>query len=456
MRVAIASGYGCSLSWAARLQDEGCDVRLWIDSSDDDDIVHVGDGIVPKENNYDKLVAWCHEDAAHTLLLFDASGMGERADLARKSGLYVVGGGTFCDKLENDREFGQDIALAVGAAIPEYESFDSLSECQRWAKSLGDTGTVFKSDSYIDSDSTYIACSGDDLREYLQYLRGETKDAGHFVVQKLIDGKGADLSTARWWNGRAWIGPYELDIEKKRFMDGNLGKSTGCSLNAVWFDADPRTAKELNWEALTEHFLQNEAPPGIYDINCRIAEDETAYFLEHTPRLGYDSEMTSQRLIGSLCDFLWCVATGQGSTQISSELAYSVRLSIPPYPYEHAHWTDDYSCEGVPVNGVDGLWDGQFIAYQVREKQSGEGYEMASSEGIVGLALAVGDDIHALNDECVAYGKELHSKIPGLQLRTDGGMQVAEDAKNLQALGYAPHPGLVKEAHDAGTLARTS
>ena len=80
-------------------------------------------------------------------------------------------------------------------------------------------------------------------------------------MQKLIDGKGADLSTARWWNGRAWIGPYELDIEKKRFMDGNLGKSTGCALNAIWFDADPRTAKELNWEALTEHFLQNEAPP---------------------------------------------------------------------------------------------------------------------------------------------------------------------------------------------------
>ena len=156
--------------------------------------------------------------------------------------------------------------------------------------------------------------------------------------------------------------------------------------------------------------------------------------------------MTGQRLIGSLSDFLWCVATGQGSTQISSELAYSVRLSIPPYPYEHAHWTDEYSCEGVPVNGVDGLWDGSFIAYQVREKQHGEGYEMGSSEGIVGLALAVGDDIHALNDECVEYGKMLHTKIPGLQLRTDGAEQVAEDAKNLQALGYAPHPGLVKEA----------
>ena len=449
MKIAIASEFGCSLSWAARLQDEGCDVLYYINGGHGRergaDIIHVGEGIVNKEQDYDRFIAWAQEGQYSldpTIVLFDASGMGARADEARKLGLHVIGGGSFMDKLEHHRDFGFRIAEEAGCLLPEYEQFNSLSAVEAWASTIGDTACYFKTDKFIGSDiGTYGAKDGDGLARHMAALKKSVPDRLKCIVQKKIEG--VALSTGRWWNGSRWTGPFEFTIEKKKFMDGEVGPSTGASMNAVWYWEDPAIAEQLGWENLASSFRQNQAPPGLYDINAVISKDDgKPYFLEWTPRLGYDSEPTSMRLCDSLSDMLWNIATDQGSSTLSTDLAYAFRISISPYPWEHSDWADKKTCVGQPIHGVDGLWDGNFIAYQLRVLD--DTLQVAAPEGIVGLSLAVGDDLPKLHDECVEFARTLE---PGsLQYRTDGDKAIGADAKALKDAGFdSLHAGLLKE-----------
>jgi phosphoribosylamine--glycine ligase len=145
MRFFVVSGFGCGLSFWHRLQCEGHDVRVWIK----DDNKTVGDGIVPKVGTYDEGVKWAKE--APSIVLFESSGCGDRADQARKAGLAVVGGGSYMDRLENDREFGFKVAEQAGCLIPPYKEFPNVAATIAWARSNKVKPSFWKTDKYLDA-----------------------------------------------------------------------------------------------------------------------------------------------------------------------------------------------------------------------------------------------------------------------------------------------------------------
>lgn len=440
MRIAIASVFGCELSWAARLQDEGSDVLYWIEPRSHKTI---GDGLIEKAGSWDQLLFWAKDGLRQkvpTLLLFGSSGLGEKADLARKWGVPVIGGGTFCDKLEKDRSFGQVIAESAGCKIPACQEFKNVDECMKAAENLGDQATYFKTDSYIHGDATHGASSGETMVEYLTDLTRQYPVRGTCILQEKIEG--VPLSTARWWNGMNFTGPYQGTYEQKAFMNDNIGPSTGCSLNATWFyeEESPLIAQKLGWDNLTFAFRKNAAPPGIYDINAVVDENGEVWYLEWTPRLGYDSEPTSMRLMENLSEHLWNVANGREMPAVFDDLAYSVRLSVPPYPSEDVEKNEKASPDGKAIHGADGLWDGNFIAYEVRDDPEGE-ICVAGPEGIVGLSLAVGEKLSELHSEVMGFAGDL--RVAGLQWRTDGKHEIEEAAESLKEAGLEVHSGLI-------------
>jgi phosphoribosylamine--glycine ligase len=358
-------------------------------------------------------------------------------------GIPVVGGGKFCDKLEKDRQFGTMVAEKAGCQIPPYEEFESLSECKKWAERLGDVEVYFKSDKFIDSDATQACRNGEDLIHYLDHLRTKTGDRTRCIVQQKIDG--IAFSTAQWWNGKVFIGPYEHTIEHKKFMNDDVGPATGCSFNAIWFTPESTVAEGLGWKNLEPIFRENNAPPGLYDINAVVDKQGEAWFLEWTPRFGYDSEPTSFRLVSSLSDLFMAAALGSGQTSISADIGYSVRLSVSPYPWEYSELRDKKTCVGVPVRDVDGLWDGNFIVYELKD-EDGE-LQMAASDGIIGLAYAQGDNLEKLHEEVIEF--VLTIRCPGLQYRTDGAKVIMKDAEALQKSGVNVHPGLLGKKEEA-------
>jgi len=375
------------------------------------------------------------------MFFFDGSGEGERADQVRKWGVPIVGGGSFCDKLEKDRMFGFEMAEQAGAQLRPHEQYNTLTESEAAAP---DGEVYFKSDRYLAADATKGLKDKEHLHQYFEGLKREHGDNIKHILQEKIEG--VPLSTARWWNGSRFVGPYETTYEHKAFMDGDVGGSTGCSFNAIFFHPnDPQIAEDLGWERLTLAFRRNEAPPGLYDINAVVAEDGQVYFLEWTPRLGYDSEMTSFRLMPNLGEHLFAMAEGREMPAVSGDLAYTVRLTVPPYPWEYGKLDHKGTCAGKLVRGNDGLWDKKFIAYQVRQDPE-TGLTLAGPEGLVGLSYAQGGKLKAISEEALDYAKELHKtgEPSALQFRTDGGSRIAEDAKKVRDAGHEIHKGLLQ------------
>lgn len=443
MRIAIASSFGYETCFALRLMAEGHEVKFWIKEPA---CKTYGNGLVPKAGQWPELLAWARDGARTgvSLAFFGSSGIGDLADEAQRAGIRTVGGGGFMDKLEKDREFGFKIAADAGCKIPPYQEFKSIDECIAWAQSNPVKPSYWKTDKYLDGDTTHGVDDAGHLIEYLEGVRA--RYGGNFknIVQEKIDG--VPLSTARWWNGHDWVGPYEGTYENKKFMNGGIGPSTGCSFNAVWFyeDETPIIAQELCWNALSPAFRTYQAPPGIYDINAIVDEQGQAWFLEWTPRCGYDSEPTSTRLLPDLGRHLYSVAYGHTPPEPSYALAYALRLSVPPYPWEHGHKDDKGSCDGLQVHGADLNPRSSFVPYCVRIGD--RGLEVAGAEGALGLVYTQGEDIFDLGEQALEEAKKLN-RTAGLQYRTDGHKDCAEQAQELLAAGIDDvHIGLLRES----------
>lgn len=441
MRFAVYSIEGTSLSLCARLQDEGHDVLLYIKNNS---AKLNGDGIVPKTANIGQWRAWGLHDP-QTVYLFDCTGAGDLADDLRKRGCLVVGGGKFMDRLEGDRSWAESNAASLGIKVPDHDVFSNIPAAMVAARKI-DYECVFKTDKYLEASTTYVAESAEQMVQYLRGLQKRFGMGGKCLLQRKIPG--VALSTAAWFNGKTFLGPFEGTIEHKKLMNGDIGPNTGCSFNSVWMYEDeyPAIAAALQWRALDSFFRHTQAPPGLYDINALVASEDgewggagEAFFLEFTPRFGYDSEPTAQKLLEvDLAEFYYKLATGQLTRApfTTKGQAYSIRVSVPPYPYEHVEAkSGKESCVGTEINGADGLWAGMFAAYGVRENPQGE-YEVSDPSGLVGIVATEGPSVEASDRECQAFLKK-DLLIPNRQYRTDGATTVLEDAKSLAKLGFA-------------------
>jgi phosphoribosylamine-glycine ligase len=449
MRIAIASPHGCVLSWVKRLHDEGNDVLFHIGDGDSSGSAisskRVGRNIVPRTENYNHLISWAKEGVAKgepTMVFYGSSHLGKYADAARKSGLYVVGGGSICDKMEFDRPFGKQLAKEAGILIPPYKTFSKLSDTIKFAEEAGKSmpEVYFKTDSYIKDDCTKKCKDAKSLIAYVKSLLDQdVPDATKNELEECIDG--VAISTERWWNGRAFIGPYFGLIERKKFMTDEVGPSTGCSMNAVWtYKDDPMTAEALHWEELAVVFAKHNVPAGLYDINA-ILKDGEAYFLEFCARLGYDSEPTGQMLYNDLGRWLWFVATGQGDGGGFREgIAVSLHLSVPPYPTQDAFGPHfKHSPMGAHINGknLGDLHSGPFIGYEVMAE---DGQLMVGGpDGDVGLAACVGESLADCAEQNYEFAKD-GIECAGLQFRSDAGKAILEDAEKALEEGFSDLP----------------
>lgn len=439
MRVAYFMVEGSSLSWAARLAAEGCDVLLYHLNPD---YRHVGEGIVPIAASRDAWLDWGMTDR-ETLWFFDCTSVprfdhGALADRLRSAGRLVVGGGTFCDRLENDRTFGETLAKTCGITAPPAHEFSYVSDALAFIRKskkqqVGDGGWAWKSDRQLAQHGTYVG-TPDKLARYLEAMVIPVHgDRIKCILQERVPG--VALSTARWWNGIRFTGPFEGTIEHKAFMDGDAGPSTGCAFNAVWFyeESLPKVARLLGWEAIEQQFRARGAPPGIYDVNA-VVDRRGAWFLEWTPRLGYDAQLTSQRGYSSLSELLMRLAKGQDIDDLFdlSKLYMSTRLSVPPYPLGKIDVPKSVAM-GVPIDGTDGLYERFFVAAGVR--RTGEQLEVADPFGFVGVATTADTSIERGYARILDYLKD-ELFVPDLQYRLDGAEDVMEDIADMARSGF--------------------
>jgi len=426
MKFGILSKEVGSTGWWVRLKEEGHEVKV---ARTDEHYDYVGDGLYDTLETVDALV-----DFRPDVIIVDSSGKGREADILRRHGFLVIGGCDFADTLEGKREISQGIAEECGIMVPMTESFSTIEATMDWVKHSGDKTWVFKSDKYLEASATYVSSSPKELLQYLGYIKKRFGNDIQNIVQEKIEG--VALSTAAWWNGTTFLKPFLGTIEHKKFMDNDVGPATGCSLNLVWaYQGDPLIAEHLQFDKLAEVFRRAGATPGVYDINAVISKhDRLPYFLEFTPRFGYDSEPTSLRgLRMPLGEFFARLANGTlAEVPLPTDEAWmAVRVSVPPYPTEVVK-DEKHSAVGTPILGIDGLYAGHFFAYGVRKGE--DQYEVASPFGELGIVATTGTDVQVMGDNILKFIHKM--QVPNLQYRSDAVAVISKDLTKLKKLGY--------------------
>jgi len=324
----------------------------------------------------------------------------------------IMGCSTVCEEIELKRSKGVDLAEKMGFAIPETHSFKSLSDGIKFLKSTKDLW-VFKPEDNQDLDLTYVEKFSGELTtkmeaEYKQRL-GEKVP---FILQKKIDG--VELSS------EVWIGPkgpvhFNHTFESKRLMNSDLGPSIGSQSNTVWTSQDGLCVPQLRKMA---EFLQGAGYVGPCDANCIITEDGKPYFLEWSPRFGYDAIYCLLSLVkGKISDFFM----KDFDVKFHDGFAASERTSIPPFPYADKTLLREYAKDVSILNKPKLFWGQDVYLKDGR-------LACAGADGILGVMAARGNSLGG------AWGNvyrdiDKFKVCSYMQYRTDG-MKQAEKRLN--------------------------
>lgn len=433
MRFNLISKDGDGVGFAVRLQDEGRDVRVYIDA---EAATCIGDGLVPKVGSiHDMLLDASTEGDT---FVFDTSGDGLLADHLRGLGFAVVGACGIADRLERDREFGLQVMATCGdsektsISVPKSLTFHSFEEAIEYVSSNPDEKLVYKPSNLLgDKSPSHVSYNAEDMVQLLENVSRDVDMAEpEFVLQEFHPG--IAVSSEIWFDGEQVLPFSNHTLERKELMNDNIGPSGGCTGNIVWAcDGCPLCEEVLKLVP----FLKENKYHGPIDLNCIAAEDGI-YGLEFTPRFGYDATPTLlwQLIDGDTGAFFDAVARsayGMDSPKIvPNRFACGLRLTIPPWPSEK--FTAD---SGVPIFGLDDNYvkDAVYL-YNVKQGQ----VTKLESAGVWGILMLLTDSGKTIEDgfenpyEAV---KEAH--ISNLQYRTDLVKTFEKDFKELEkTLGF--------------------
>jgi len=207
------------LAW--EIKKEGHEVKAFIKSETDKDVY---DGFLDKVDDWEKYKDWAD------VFVFDDVGFGEVADSLRSSGKLVVGGSKYADKLEEDREFGQDEMKKAGMLTLPHWDFSDFDSAIEFIKT--NPGTyVFKPSGTIASDQKGILFlgqeeDGKDIMEILeQNKKVWAKKIKRFQLQKMA--VGVEVAVGAFFNGEDFVYPVNINFEHKKLFPGDIGPYTG-------------------------------------------------------------------------------------------------------------------------------------------------------------------------------------------------------------------------------------
>jgi len=332
----------------------------------------------------------------------------------------VIGASEYTASIELDRMDGEHLAEDVGLDLPTTMEFDRLSEAVEFLNSDEGKKTrwVFKPDNNQDLDLTYMEKYPGELRDKLthEYMVRISEDKFPHILQEVVHG--VEISTEGWFDGSKFV-HFNHTIEDKRLMNGNLGPATGSQSNTVWIKNGGLLVPELSRLAPK---LNQAGYIGPVDINTIVTKDK-AYFLEWTPRFGYDAIYNLLTLYkGRVSSFFQSGFMADWKPGFAS----SQRITIPPYPYSDRGLLKEFARD-VSV------W-GTFNTFWAEDVYFDGSLRCAGSDGLVGVISAYGKTLgESINAVYQSIGKLKISSY--IQYRTDLGRRTEKAIKQFQKWG---------------------
>jgi phosphoribosylamine--glycine ligase len=408
------------LAW--QLVKEGHKVKFHAQSKVDRDI---GDGIVEKVDDWEPHIEWSD------VVVFDYNGYVAEAERLRRKGKPVIGPTEYTDRLELDREFGQEELKSAGLTILPYWDFESFDAAITFIRTHPDRYVV-KPNGKAQNDKVLSFVGqeedGRDVIEMLEhYKRGWASKIKSFQLQKYA--AGVEVAIGAFFNGKEFILPACINFEHKKMCNGNIGPSTGEMGTTVFWTGPNKLYEETLAKMVPK--LAAAGYTGYFDINC-IANNRGIYPLECTSRFGYPTiNIQIEGVLSPWGEFLAAVARGeQYNLRTKRGFQIGVVIAVPPFPFVDAEAFRRYSEDAVvmfkkPISSgfhpcdvklVDGDW------------------RLAGSYGYALVITGDGTTMEEARRE--AYNKVRNIIIPNMFYRTDIGERWREDGDRLQSWGY--------------------
>jgi len=408
------------LAW--QIVKEGHDVRFFIENPDDKE---VGDGFVPKVEDWKKEVDW-----ADVIIFDDVLGMGTDAKKLRDKGKFVIGGTPYTDKLEDDRAFGQEELKKVGVTIIPYKDFTSFDEAIQFVKDNPTKYVIKPSGEAQNIKGMLFIGEEDDGRDVVQvlndYKNAWAKKIPIFQLQKRV--AGVEVAVGGFFNGTEFIYPINVNFEHKKLFPGNLGPSTG-EMGTAMFWSGPNKIFNATLKKM-EPMLAEEKYVGYIDINC-IVNTNGIYPLEWTSRFGYPTISIQQEgMISPIGEFMYELAKSNSpKLKVKSGFQIGVRIVVPPFPFTDKETFNVKSKDSIvyfkkPVEGVH-IEDIQIV--------NGE-WVITGEAGVAMIVCGTGQTMKQAQSQ--VYNKIRNILIPHMYYRTDIGDRWYEDSDKLHTWGY--------------------
>ncbi len=408
------------LAW--QIKKEGHEVRVFIGKDSDKDVY---DGFLEKVDDWKKFTDWAD------VIVFDDVDFGETAASLRKAGKLVIGGSPYTDRLEEDREFGQNEMKKAGMNILPNWTFSSFDDVIGFIKS-NPGRYVFKPCGNIASSQKGILFIGEeddgkDLIEVLEQNKGTwAKKIKRFQLQKRA--MGVEVAVGAFFNGEDFVYPVNINFEHKKLFPGDIGPFTG-EMGTLMFWSPPNeifrsTLLKIKGELAKSGYV------GYIDINC-IANSKGIFPLEFTSRFGYPTiSIQMEGVTSQWGDFLFKLAKKE-HVELKTKRGFQIGVIVvvPPFPFDDKKESFIYkdlsitfkkkNLDGVhlgDVKSVNGVW---------------------SIAGDSGYALVITGSRHTVEGaRKLVYSRLKNIILQNMYYRTDIGVKWYADSDKLQTWGY--------------------
>lgn len=424
MRVLFVSGELIAGDLAYRLKLEGCEVKLFIEHPEQK---HCLDGFVEKTDDWKKELDWVGKDG---LIVFDDVGYGKIQDNLRKEGYRVVGGSEGGDKLEKNREFGQGVFSKNGMKVAPNFNFNNAIEATEFVKNHIGSWVIKQNNHQSALNYVGVMEDGSDVLGVLEnYRRLNIKNIS---LQKKLNG--IEIAVGRFFNGEDWVGPAEINIEHKSFLNENIGPKTGEMGTLMWYLQGGNNRLFDETLGRLKPYLQGCGFKGTIDINCFV-DHESVYPIEATARFGCPIvHLQTDMHVSGWADFLGAVSDGKDFNLIVRE-GYGIILTIavPPFPYGGESGFDTFSSEGMRVVLSHDVSEGETkrihfegVSLEARlgDKQN---YVMTRNIGYAAFVGGTGETVEDAREQVYSLVKKII--IPKMMYRTDIGTEFIKKSK---------------------------
>ena len=413
-----------------RLGRAGHEVRVHIA---DDDSAGVMEGMLDITSDWRNELDWIREAGNDGIILVETATFGEMQDELRKDGFNVVGGSAFGDRLESEREFGQEILRSVGLKTAPVRLLSGFDEAIGFVEANPGRYVLKLDGSNWPSTSNYVGQmeDGTDMLALLSAVRHEWRydeQPGCILMNHV---SGVEVGVGAFFNGERFLDPPNLDWEHKRFFPGDLGELTGEMGTVVTY----RGAEKMFRSTLgrLEPVLRESGYCGYINLNT-IVNENGVWPLELTSRFGYPGFAILDSLHDEEWDSILASLIRRDRTSFATKdgLSVGVVLTVPSFPYR-----DGYARlgKGMPISFRKTMTDTDRDELHFGEVAIVN--DELVTAGMIGYVMVV-TGTGATIDEArkSAYDRAGKVVIPNMRYRNDIGARFSRDTARMRSFGW--------------------